>query len=137
MAAKIKLQRVGAKNQPYYRVVVQDEAATPSSNVVAILGKYHPLKEPAIFEVDREKTLDWIKKGAKPTDKVRILLGKAGVLPAIDLAALPKRKKKGEAAETPVAAETPAAAPAEAPKSASAAATADLPTEQAGKEEQK
>jgi len=114
MAAKIKLQRKGAKNQPYYRVVVQEEAGAPRSNVVEVLGIYHPLKEPTLFEVDREKTLAWIKKGAKPTDKVRILLGKAGILPPVDLLALPKRKTKAEAGEEkPAEAPTPAPAAAE------------------------
>lgn len=97
MAAKIKLQRMGTKNQPYYRVVVQDESAPTVGRVVEVLGKYHPLKEPTLIEVDREKTLEWIKKGAKPTEKVRILLGKAGILPPVDLASLPKKKSKGEA----------------------------------------
>lgn len=115
MAAKIKLQRVGAKNQPYFRVVIQDESASTDSDVVAVLGQYQPLKDPSVFTVDREKTLEWIKKGAKPTPKVRILLGKAEILPAIDLAVLPKKKKKGETAEAPAAAEAPATAPAEAP----------------------
>jgi len=109
MSAKIKLQRMGTKSKPFYRVVIQDESATPSSNVVEVIGKYHPLAGSAAFEVDKEKTLAWIKKGAKPTDRVRILLGKAGILPPVDLAALPKRKKKGEAAAAPEAAPAPAA----------------------------
>jgi len=114
MAAKIKLQRKGAKNQPYYRLVIQDESSSPSSDVVEVLGQYHPLKEPTLFNVDREKVESWLKKGAMPTDKVKILLSKAGILPPIDLAALPKKKKKGEAAAEPAAAaEAPAAAPAE------------------------
>lgn len=108
MSAKIKLQRVGTKNQPSYRVVVQDEARPTVARVVAILGTYQPLKEPSQFQVNKELTLDWIRKGAKPTEKVRILLGKAGVLPPIDLAALPKRKKKGEVAETAAAPAAPA-----------------------------
>lgn len=99
MAAKIKLQRIGQKNQPYYRVVVQDESAKSAGRVVAILGQYHPLKNPTFFEVDKAKTADWLKKGAEPTEKVRILLGKAGILPPVDLTALVKKKKKGEATE--------------------------------------
>lgn len=109
MAAKIKLQRIGAKNQPYYRVVVQDESAATKGRVIEVLGQYHPLREPTLFEVSKEKILEWIKKGAKPTEKVRILLGKAGILPPIDLSALTKKKKKGEA-EPEAAAEKPAAA---------------------------
>lgn len=113
MAAKIKLQRVGTKNRPFYRVVVQDESATPSSRVIEILGQYQPLSEPTMFNVDKDKALAWIKKGAMPTDKVRILLGKAGILPPIDLTALPKRKKKGETppVDNPAPAESAAKAP--------------------------
>ena len=106
MAAKIKLQRIGTKNQPYFRVVVQDESKSPKGEVTEILGKYQVRSEPTLFEVDREKTLEWIKKGAKPTEKVRILLGKAGILPPIDLASLPKRKPKAES-EPAEAAPTP------------------------------
>lgn len=105
---------MGTKSKPFYRVVIQDEAATPSSNVVDVLGKYHPLAGSATFEVDRDRTLAWLKKGAMPTDRVRILLGKAGILPPVDLAALPKRKKKAEAAapEAAAPAEGKEAAPA-------------------------
>lgn len=119
---------MGTKSKPFYRVVVQDESAAPRSKVVEILGVYRPLKEPTAFEVDRDKTLDWIKKGAEPTEKVRILLGKAGILPPVDLASLPKRKKKTEA---------PAEVAAEAPKPVSTEAAVALPAEGAGKEEQK
>ncbi len=96
MGAKIKLQRKGAKNQPYYRVVVQDESSPRDGTVIEVLGKYNPLLEPTLFEVDKEKTQAWIKKGAVPTERLRILLGKAGILPPVDLAALPKRKPKAE-----------------------------------------
>ena len=83
MAAKIKLQRKGTKNKPFYRVI-------------EILGLYDPLKEPSLFEVDKEKTQHWLKKGAEPTEKVRILLGKAGIMEAVDLASLPKKRSKAE-----------------------------------------
>jgi len=115
LAAKIKLQRKGAKNRPFYRVVVQDESAARNSRVVEILGQYDPLAEPSLFDVDKEKTKEWLAKGAMPTEKVRILLGKAGILPPVDLAALPKRKPKGEAEkkeEKPASAEAPAEKPA-------------------------
>lgn len=101
MAAKIRLKRVGAKNQPLYRVVVQDESAPRKGLSVEVLGQYNPLAEPTVFEVDKEKTLEWIKKGAKPTEKVRILLGKAGILPPVSFEGkkkrLPKIKAKEEA----------------------------------------
>lgn len=97
MAAKIKLQRKGTKNRPFYRVVVQDESTDTYGRVVAVLGQYNVLVDPSELKVDKDKTLAWIAKGAKPTEKVRILLGKAGILPPIDLASLPKRKTKGQA----------------------------------------
>lgn len=128
MAAKIKLQRKGTKNKPFYRVVVQDESAARNSRIVEILGQYDPLKEPAIFNVDQEKTKVWLAKGAEPTEKVRILLGKAGLMPPVDLAALKKKKPKaqlkaeaeakGEA--KPAEGEAPAAEGAEAPPKAEA-----------------
>lgn len=96
MAAKIKLQRKGTKGRPFYRVVVQDESEARAGKTIAILGQYHPLAKSTLFEVDKEKTLAWISKGAMPTDKVRILLGKAGILPPVDLASLNKRKPKAE-----------------------------------------
>jgi len=96
LAAKIKLQRKGAKNKPFYRVVVQDESAARDGRVIEVLGQYDPLKETALFEVDKEKTQAWLAKGAEPTEKVRILLGKAGIMPPVDLASLHKRKPKAE-----------------------------------------
>lgn len=96
MAAKIKLQRQGTKSRPFYRVVVQNDSSPRNGRVIEILGQYDPLKEPSTFNVDKDRTLDWLSKGAQPTEKVRILLGKAGIMPAIDLAALPKKKAKAE-----------------------------------------
>jgi len=117
VAPKIKLQRVGTKNQPKYRVVIQEEREKLGGKVIEILGVYHPLEEPTRFEIDKEKASAWIKKGAQPTEKVRILLGKAGVMSPIDLAALPKKKKK-ESGDAP-ATEAPKA---EAPKAEAAPA---------------
>lgn len=97
MAAKIKLQRRGTKNKPFYRVVIQDESAPSNGRVVEILGEYNTMVDPSKFEVDAERTKYWLSQGAQPTDRLRILLGKAGLMPPVDLAALPKRKTKGEA----------------------------------------
>ncbi|MFA6170151.1 MAG: 30S ribosomal protein S16 [Candidatus Margulisiibacteriota bacterium] len=107
MAAKIKLQRVGTKNRPIYRLVVQDESKASSSTVIEILGNYQPGKETIFTNLKDEKVKEWLKKGAEPTEKVRILLGKVGIMPAIDLASLPKRKSKKEVPQ-----EAAAAAPA-------------------------
>jgi len=109
VAPKIKLQRVGTSKQPKYRVVVQEARQKLGGLVIEILGIYHPRQNPTLFEVSKEKVLDWIKKGAQPTEKVRILLGKAGILSPVDLSILPKRKPKKEAAQPAPAASAPAA----------------------------
>lgn len=98
MAAKIKLQRMGTRGKPFYRVVVQDESSHPRGKVIEILGHYRPLKGLGL-EVSQEKIEKWLKRGAQPTEKLRILLGKVGILPPVDLASLPKRKPKGEVKE--------------------------------------
>ncbi|MFA6548882.1 MAG: 30S ribosomal protein S16 [Candidatus Margulisiibacteriota bacterium] len=110
MSAKIKLQRKGSKNKPFYRIVVQDERDAPRGRVIEVLGTYNPLVEPSLFNVDKEKLLAWMAQGAQPTEKLGILLSKAGVLPPIDLKALKQRpsKAKSEGGEA-----APAAAPAE------------------------
>ena len=110
MAAKIKLQRVGTKNRPYFRVVVQEESAAPVSNVIAILGQYYPMNSENKLVVNQDEALAWIKKGAKPTEKVRILFGKAGLMAPVDLASLNKRKPKGAAEEKPADAQPTKAA---------------------------
>lgn len=109
MAPKIKLQRVGTKNQPKYRVVIQETREKLGGKVIDILGIYHPRNEPSLFEVSQEKVQDWLKKGAQPTEKVRILLGKAGIMPPVDLSV--KTKRKPRAAAAPAADAAPAPAP--------------------------
>lgn len=122
MAPKIKLQRVGTKNQPKYRVVIQETREKLGGKVIDILGIYHPRQEPSLFEVSQEKVLDWLKKGAQPTEKVRILLGKAGIMSPVDLSVKTKRKPKKEEkpAEAVAAPAAPTAEAAPAPTEAKA-----------------
>lgn len=120
MAPKIKLQRVGAKNQPKFRIVVQEERSKLNGAVIEILGQYDPRKEPSLFEFNKELMESWLKKGAQPTEKVRILLGKAGILPAIDLASLTKRKPRAQAKSEAAAAPAETAKPEEGKKEAPA-----------------
>jgi len=128
MTPKIKLQRVGTKRQPKYRVVVQEARSKLGGKVIEILGIYQPRQNPPVFEVSKEKVLEWLKKGAQPTEKVRILLGKAGIMPPVDLAALHKRPAKGEKKE---AAAPAAAAPAAAPEKKEAKPKEEKPKEEA------
>ena len=77
---KIRLRRMGAKKAPYYRIVVADASSPRDGRCIEEIGTYNPLAEPAVITVDAEKAQNWIKNGAQPTDTVRGLLKKAGVL---------------------------------------------------------
>jgi small subunit ribosomal protein S16 len=80
MATRIRLRRVGRKGQSYFRIVVADSLAARDGRFVATLGHYNPRTHPADLKVDGERARAWMAKGAKPTDTVRSLLRKAGVL---------------------------------------------------------
>ncbi len=77
---KIRLRRMGAKKNPYYRIVVADSRSPRDGRCIEEIGTYDPLANPANVTVDAEKAKTWIKNGAQPTDTVRGLLKKAGVL---------------------------------------------------------
>ena len=77
---KIRLRRMGAKKNPYYRIVVADSRCPRDGRCIEEIGSYDPLTNPATINVDAEKAQTWIKNGAQPTDTVRGLLKKAGVL---------------------------------------------------------
>ena len=77
---KIRLRRMGAKKNPYYRIVVADSRSPRDGRCIEEIGTYNPLTDPATITVDLEKAQTWIKNGAQPTDTVRGLLKKAGVL---------------------------------------------------------
>ena len=77
---KIRLRRMGAKKAPYYRIVVADSRSPRDGRCIEEIGAYNPLTEPATITGDSEKAKTWIQNGAQPTDTVRGLLKKAGVL---------------------------------------------------------
>ena len=77
---KIRLRRMGAKKAPFYRVVVADARSPRDGRCIEEIGTYNPLTNPATINVDAEKVQAWIKSGAQPTDTVRGLLKKAGIL---------------------------------------------------------
>lgn len=80
MATKIRLMRLGRKKRPFYRVVVADNRARRDGRFVDILGYYNPLVEPAEIKIDEEKALNWLKEGAIPTDTVKNILSKLGLI---------------------------------------------------------
>lgn len=94
MATKIKLQRKGTKSKPTYRLVIQEAKSKLSGKVIEIIGEYNPRQAIPFINFNKEKVEHWISKGAQPTEKVRALLGKAGILPPIDTSLLTKRKPK-------------------------------------------
>lgn len=77
---KIRLKRIGMKKQPFYRVVVADERSPRDGRFIEEIGTYDPLTDPATFKVDAEKAAQWIKNGAQPTQTVRALLKKNGII---------------------------------------------------------
>ena len=80
MAVKIRLRRMGAKRAPFYRVVVADSRFPRDGRFIEEIGYYDPTKEPAIVNIDAEAAKKWIGNGAQPTDTVKALLKKNGVL---------------------------------------------------------
>ncbi|BFL41445.1 30S ribosomal protein S16 [Agathobaculum sp. NSJ-28] len=77
---KIRLRRLGAKKAPFYRIVVADSRYPRDGRFIEEIGTYNPLTDPATVNVDADRAQEWIKKGAQPTDTVRGILKKAGVL---------------------------------------------------------
>lgn len=80
MATKIRLKRMGAKKAPFYRIVVADSRSPRDGRFIEEIGYYDPLKKPSVIKVDKEKALDWLKKGAQPSDTVKSLFKQAGVM---------------------------------------------------------
>lgn len=77
---KIRLRRMGAKKLPFYRIVVADSRSPRDGRCIEEIGTYNPLTDPATVTVDVEKAQKWMQDGAQPTDTVKALLKKAGVL---------------------------------------------------------
>ncbi len=80
MAVKIRLRRMGAKRAPFYRVVVADSRYPRDGRFIEEIGYYDPTKNPANVQIDAEKAKKWISNGAQPTDTVKDLLKKNGIL---------------------------------------------------------
>ena len=77
---KIRLKRIGAKKKPFYRIVVADGRAPRDGKFIVEIGYYNPLADPAEIKVDGDKAKKWIDDGARPTETVRSLFKKAGIL---------------------------------------------------------
>ena len=93
MAVKLRLMRMGKKKQPTYRIVAADSRSPRNGRFIEIVGTYQPRLEPSGVAIDNEKAIKWLRNGAQPTDTVRNLLSKQGVMLAFDLT------KRGASAE--------------------------------------
>jgi small subunit ribosomal protein S16 len=102
---RIRLQRVGKKRQPSYRVVVIDSEAPATGRPVDTIGHYNPRTDPITYEVDRERALYWLGVGAQPSEAVRRLLVKSGIMDTF------LGKKAGEDVEVREEEAEPAGAP--------------------------
>ena len=80
MAVKIRLRRMGAKKAPFYRVVVADSRYPRDGRFIEEIGTHDTMKNPAEIKVDVEKAQQWLKNGAQPTDTVKDILKKSGVI---------------------------------------------------------
>lgn len=80
MAVKIRLKRMGAKRKPFYRIVVADSRSPRDGRSIEQIGTYNPVSDPVSVKIDEEKALDWMLKGAKPSDTVRNLFSKEGIM---------------------------------------------------------
>jgi small subunit ribosomal protein S16 len=154
MSTRIRLRRMGSKGRPFYRVVVADQRSPRDGRFIENIGRYHPLNDPSVIEIDQDRALHWLRVGAQPSDQVRNLMQKIGIWDAF-VAERPKasiastkperlakeklsKKAQAKAAETKTA-PTPAAEPApstpapevevSAEADAQDSATADTPAE--------
>ncbi|MGI6686672.1 MAG: 30S ribosomal protein S16 [Bacillota bacterium] len=80
MATKIRLKRMGAKKAPFYRVVVADSRSPRDGRFIEEIGFYNPTKQPEEYQINEEKALKWLSEGAAPSDTVKALFRKAGLL---------------------------------------------------------
>jgi small subunit ribosomal protein S16 len=80
MSVKIRLKRMGAKKKPFYRVIVADSRSPRDGKFIEEIGYYNPITNPADVKIDDEKAKKWIANGAQPTDTVKSLLKKAGII---------------------------------------------------------
>ncbi|MGM8214444.1 30S ribosomal protein S16 [Bacillaceae bacterium W0354] len=80
MAVKIRLKRMGSKRNPFYRVVVADSRSPRDGRIIEQIGTYNPLTETPEVSINEDKALDWLSKGAKPSDTVRNLFSNEGIM---------------------------------------------------------
>jgi small subunit ribosomal protein S16 len=91
---RIRLTRVGRRKAPFWRIVVADIRRARDGRFIEILGQYQPLFDPPIVKVDEERALYWLNQGAQPSDTVRSIFSKQGIMEKFQKAKLEARKAK-------------------------------------------
>lgn len=111
MAVRIRLRRMGAKKQPHYRVVVADSRSPRDGRFLDTIGTYNPRVDPADINIDRDKALEWLEKGAEPSDSARSLLSQIGVWQRFKTGEWPVEAPRPEPVTAPAAEPAPALEP--------------------------
>lgn len=93
MAVKMRLKRMGSKKKPFYRIVVADSRSPRDGAFIDQVGFYDAVKQPADVKIDEEKAIKWLNQGAQPTDTVRNLLSKNGILEKFHNEKMAKKKE--------------------------------------------
>jgi small subunit ribosomal protein S16 len=132
MTTRIRLRRMGSNKRPFFRVVVADQRSPRDGRFIENIGKYHPLDDPSVIEIDQDRALHWLRVGAQPSNQVRNLMQKIGIWeefvkerpsaalePAKERTEKPKLSKKAKQRAEAAAAE-PELAPTEEPPAAEA-----------------
>jgi small subunit ribosomal protein S16 len=140
MAVKMRLMRMGKTKSPHYRVVVIDGRAPRDGRYIDLIGRYDPRQDPSLIEIDADKAVEWLRKGAQPTEAVSKILDAAGALTQFKVKAgkihtigapkadqAPQAQAAAEAEEAPKAEEASAAG--EQPEATEAEAAEEAPDE--------
>jgi small subunit ribosomal protein S16 len=129
MTTRIRLRRMGSNKRPFFRVVVADQRSPRDGRFIENIGKYHPLDDPSVIEIDQDRALHWLRVGAQPSDQVRNLMRKIGIwdefvkerpsaapAPSKERPDKPKISKKAKAKAEAEAAAQPETPPADEPQ---------------------
>jgi small subunit ribosomal protein S16 len=79
VSTRIRLRRMGSKGRPFYRVVVADQRSPRDGRFIENIGRYQPLQDPSLIEIDQERALHWLRVGAQPSNQVRNLMERVGI----------------------------------------------------------
>ena len=94
MAVKLRLKRMGAKKRPFYRIVAADSRGPRDGKFIELIGTYNPITEPAEVKINEELAMKWLRNGAEPTDTVRDLFKRQGIIEKFHKERMTKKEGK-------------------------------------------